>query len=267
MKKNRPLAVITGASSGIGAEYARRYADMGYDVFLVARREELLKKLCSGLEEKHGITATYAIVELSDRSAVEKLTETISTMRNLEVIINNAGFATGVPEFEEGDIEGWVQMLNIHDEIPMRLIAAAIPMMKKRKKGTIINVSSIAGFFVGSVMYYSTKAFLTNFSESLALELARHNIKVQALCPGLTRTDFHKKLGWHDNDPRYKEFMSVKDVVATSLRDIKKPWKTICIPGFKNKLLVGMAYLLPRRLLYTLIRYNKKKRFIHTISK
>jgi short-subunit dehydrogenase len=256
----RPLAFITGASSGIGAEFARRLAAEGYDLFLAARREKLLMDLCAELEEKHGVKAEYATAELSCLDEVKALEERIRGMGNLEILVNNAGYARNAV-FHEDEIDPQIDVLTVHDTVPLRLTHAALPVMLERRKGYIINVSSVAAFIINpeSLTYSATKAFLLNASESLAVELAGTGVKVQALCPGFTRTDFHAKLGWPDDAPIYKKkFMTAEAVVDYSLK-CRNRKKVVCIPGFKNRFLVFLIKLIPRRLFYRLIRNYKNK--------
>lgn len=258
---NRPLALITGGSSGIGAGFARRFAEKGCDVHLVARRENQLRELSQELHSKHGVTATWMSLELTKPANVEKLLDYINSSTNLEFLINNAGGGREDSRFLEGDIQDHLRMLALHDEVPLRLAHAAARKMRDQGKGVIVNVSSIAGYLMGpaGLMYYATKSFLTSASESLALELAPHGVKIQALCPGFTRTDFHEKIGWKNDDPRYKKFMTVPQVISHSFKCLEKN-RVICIPGFKNRLLVRLTGLLPRKLLYyAMTRYHRKQ--------
>ena len=140
----------------------------------------------------------------------------------------------------------------------MKLTHAAIPAMLARKKGTIINTSSISAYYLGpnTNLYSATKAFLHSFTQSLYLELAGTGIRVQSLLPGFTATDFHKKLGHGNDKPRFMSLMTPEQVVEASLNCLKKN-KPVCIPGFKNKLLVLAFRFMPRKLLYKFIMQGK----------
>jgi short-subunit dehydrogenase len=262
-----PAALITGASSGIGAEFAHRFAGMGYDLILTGRREGLLEELCASLEGKHNILAGYVIGDLSKDRHVKELVDLIRRTRNLQVLINNAGY-TRLEFFHEDDIDAQVDMIKVHDVAAVRLTHAAIPNLSSRAFGrntcapsrggaldypAIINVSSIAAFQIGArnLMYDATKAFLLNFSESLHLILRNTGIRVQALCPGFTKTQFHAKLGMDADHPIFHQyrFMSAKKVVEASLKCLKKD-KVICIPGWRNRLITLAVRFAPRRLLY-----------------
>jgi uncharacterized protein len=258
---NNKLAVITGASSGIGKSYAYKFASMGYDLLLTARRESLLKNICNDLESKYKINAQFIVAELSNDDQVARIEYQIKNSDNLEVLINNAGY--GLPDnFSDTSIEDNINMVKVHDLATMRLTQAAIPFMVKRRGGAIINVSSVASFLISpkNAMYCASKAFLTTFSESLYLELKKYNIKVQVLCPGFTHTDFHEKIGYDKNDPVFKTFMSSDDVVNTSLKYLKKG-KVICLPGLKYKFAKFAVSLLPRQLFYIFVlAYSNRKK-------
>jgi short-subunit dehydrogenase len=258
---NNKLAVITGASSGIGKSYAYKFASLGYDLLLTARRELLLKNICSDLETKFKINAQYIIAELSNDDQLARIVYQVKNSDNLEVLINNAGY--GLPDnFSDTPIEDNINMIKVHDLATMRLTHAAIPIMIKRKQGTIINVSSVASFVISpkNAMYCATKAFLTTFTESLYLELKKYNIKVLALCPGFTHTDFHEKIGYDKNDPVFKTFMSSDDVVDISLKYLNKG-KVICLPGLKYKFARLAVGFIPRSLFYKFVSlYSNRKK-------
>lgn len=251
-------ALITGASSGIGKEYALRFAKKGYDIIAIARREKLLKELCLEIEKKTKRKASYIIAELTDEKDLIKIEKKIRENPNIEVLVNNAGFTTkGL--FHKETIGSQDNIAKVHVIATTRLTHAVIPNMIKKKRGIIINVSSIASFLVGpgSAMYCATKSFVASFSESLYLELKPFGIKVQALCPGYTLTDFHKKLGYDISKPRFKKFMTSADVVNYSLSNIDKP---ICVPGLKYKLIKLLPKFVPRKLFYkiAMMRFKGK---------
>ncbi len=260
---NRPAALITGGTSGIGAAYAHRLAAAGYDLILTGRREKLLEKLCDELSQKHGILAGYVVAELADERQVKKIERLIKRIPRLRILVNNAGY--GHPAcFHEDDIAAQLDMLMVHNVAALRLTHAAVSGMIAQGRGAIINVSSVAAFMVSprSMMYHATKVFLNSFSESLALELWDAGIRVQVLCPGFTRTDFHAKLGMGDEHPiftRYR-FMSAQKVVEISLKYLKAN-RVICIPGWRNKIWVFFARFIPRRLFYrALLRRARKEK-------
>lgn len=234
-------ALITGASSGIGAAFARSLASQGYNLVLVARREELLRNLAGEAREKFHVNAQALPADLSDPAEVERVAKKTGEIGNLEMLINNAGF--GVPgKFAEVDAERNIAMIQVHVLAAVRLCRAALPGMIARGRGSIINVSSIAAFMAspGNITYSATKACLNLFSEGLQDELKDSGVRVQALCPGLTRTEFHDHQGYEDYKTKIPEFlwMKAEDVVRESLAALEKG-RVICIPGFRNRLIVA----------------------------
>lgn len=258
--KTRAKVVITGASSGIGAAYARRFAKEGYDLILIARREELLVKLCEELRNQ-GINTEYMIIDLAKEEELMIVEELIKNIDNLEILVNNAGFGGKKRIFYEIPIVDHINMLQVHNIAPLKLIYAVIPGMLKRGKGSIINVSSIASLSPSPIIMYSTtKNFLNYLSESLDILLRKKGIKIQVLCPGFTITDFHKRLGYESDDPIYRrKFMTAEKVVEASLRTLKKR-KIYCIPGFRNKLLSFFLRILPKCILIFFYRKIFSKR-------
>ena len=243
-------ALVTGATAGIGREFCRQLAARGHDLVLVARDGERLDTLAAELRREHGVSAQALPADLSRDDAVDRVATLIAETPDLSLLVNNAGFGTtgflvSTPAAPQE------QMLRLHVLAPMRLTRAALPGLIARRRGGVINVSSIASFFygAGAVNYSATKAYLTTFSEGLGAELKGTGVRVQALCPGFTRTEFHQRMGPAAGDrPRFL-WLSAESVVAASLRQLERGGPVICIPGLRYKLLVGALRLLPRRLL------------------
>ncbi len=191
----RPLALITGASSGIGAAFARRLAADGYGLILHGRRKELLDALAAELAQKHGTRCEVLIADLSEDAGIEAVAKRAASAAP-DILINNAGIGAG-GKFVDPDLAPKLAMLRVHIDATVRITHAALPAMRQRGSGAIINVASVAGLAPsgGSVLYGASKSFLVFFSESLALTLLGNGIRVQALCPGLTHTDFHSRIG------------------------------------------------------------------------
>ncbi len=246
-------AVITGATSGIGAAFARRLAADGYDLLITGRREPVIRRLAEELSEKHRASVTVVTAELSDGADVRKLEGRIRRMDAIDILVNNAGFGV-YASFAASNIDDQEGMVKVHVTTPMRLIHAALPKMIARKKGAIINLSSVGSFLPmrNNGIYGGTKSFLNIFSECLQMELREHGIAVQALCPGFTRTDFHRKLELKPEEyaqlERYR-WLSADDVVDYSLACLGKR-KVICVPGFSYRALVALSRFIPRRLYY-----------------
>ena len=240
----RKLAIITGASSGIGAAYAHQLASQQYDLWLVARREDRLVALCQALTKKWGISAEYRVLDLSLPEPIETLCQQLSALPKVDLLIHNAGFGTE-KEIASADVAKQNGMIHLHVTATYRLCQAVLPAMIRHREGAIINVSSIAGFIYGanSVNYCATKAYVTNFSQGLAMEAAPHNIRVQALCPGYTYTEFHDTDEYdtfHRSQVPKKLWMSAEEVVQISLDALKKK-DVVVIPGRRNQLIVFIS--------------------------
>jgi uncharacterized protein len=244
--KNVPhkVALITGGSSGIGAEFARQLGAASYDLVLVARREERLAELCRELEAEYGIAARYLVADLATAEGVAAVETEITGLPALDLLVNNAGFGvTGA--YGRTDIARQLAMLSVHVEAPMRLSRAALPGMAARRTGGIINVASVAGFLAlpGNVSYSATKSFLITFSRGLATEVRSRGVRVQALCPGFTVTEMTEPrvvLSYNRN-PFLRIFWSRADfVVRTSLAALARG-KVVCVPGRLNRTTAFLA--------------------------
>jgi short-subunit dehydrogenase len=235
MNWNNPgVALITGASSGIGAAYARSLSTQGFKTILVARRKERLEALAKELEQDSQIQATVLVADLSKLEDIQKVVEKIKGINKLDVLVNNAGFGSR-GYFEDQPLDAINGMLIVHNFAPVHCSRAALPGMIKRNRGVIINVSSIASFLLRpqSVMYCATKNFLNIFSETLQTELHDTNVKVQALCPGYTRTEIFYGKYMKDFDPSSipeSLWMSADEVVELSLKAVQAE-DVVFIPG------------------------------------
>jgi hypothetical protein len=260
---NFGTALITGASSGIGAAFARQLAVKGKNLILVARGKERLVNLANDLRQRYGITTEILAADLSNLTDIEQVESRIGEIENLDMLVNNAGFGT-VGRFGEIDLSRQIDMINVHIIAGVRLCRAALPGMIARHNGAIINVSSIAAFIPtpGNATYSATKAYLVTFSQALQTELAGTGVKVQALCPGFTYTEFHDSSEYEKFDrsqiPKML-WMSAEEVVRSSLKALGRS-QVIYIPGLKNRLLVAMARnSITSPLLLALIRRKLQK--------
>ena len=249
-------AVITGATSGIGAAFAHEFAAGGCNLLITGRRKEKLDAFARELEDKYDIRAVPFIAELSDKEQVDRLIEEIDAVESIAALVNNAGF--GKAGNFAGNLERHHAMLMVHVHAVVRLAGAVVPRMIDSRGGLIINVSSVAAFFPlpGSATYSATKRYLINFSESLHMELSRFGIYVQALCPGMTRTDFHLRMGEDGRriEKRYiLGWMKPEKVAKLALRHLTGN-RVIYVPGLINKILIRVVSRLPRRLYYRLAR-------------
>jgi len=253
----RGTALITGATSGIGEAFAEALAIRGLGLIITGRRRKEIAAVAERLRNEKGVDVEVIIGDLSDESHLNSLARRVKATKNLEVLVNNAGFAES-GNFTKLSLSIHEAMLAVHAAATMRLTYAALPGMIARGRGAVINVSSIGGFipFPGNAMYGGTKAFVRYFTESLHLELRGTGVKVQALCPGMTRTDFHWKMGLNPNEV-YKsgglmKAMTPQEVVEVSLTYLEKD-DPICVPGMNNRLTFLLCRILPRRLLYRIV--------------
>ncbi len=256
MIQNTRTALITGASSGIGAEFARQLAARGWSLVLVARRLERLERLAAELKERHGISAEAWQADLAQPDEIERVAQRLSAMPQVAMLINNAGVDTNTP-FAKSDILRELDMVRLHVDATIQLSRAALPSMLAARYGAIINVSSLGALVPtpGHAAYCASKAALITFSETLQLELHGTGVRVQALCPGLTRSEFHDTAAFADFDPSYfpeRFWASAADVVSTSLRCLERG-RVVCVPGRANRVLaacgrLGLAPLLWRAL-------------------
>jgi short-subunit dehydrogenase len=235
------LALITGASSGIGEAFARQLAERGYDLCITGRRAENLQSIAAELRGRHNIRVEVVIADLAMEDGIRQVEEWIKANPAITLLVNNAGFGTrGL--FVNKPAEKYAEMIAVHVMATTRLTSAALPTMIKAQQGAIINVSSITAYMplAGNAVYAGTKSFLNAFTEALALELSGTGVKAQVLAPGFTYSDFHKrpdyvKLNTYTSVPKFM-WMTSEDVVRISLRALGKG-QVHCIPGVLNKLI------------------------------
>ena len=238
--KNPGKVFITGASSGIGASYAKAFAENGYDLVLLARRKDRLQALAKQLESGGSIDCEIISADLAEQEEIKKVTNHIRQIDNLDILINNAGFAT-IGYFADIPIEKSMRMFHTHMTATVQFTHAALQVMYKREWGAIINVSSMGAFMLtpGNVLYDATKSFLATFSENLWLEVRDKGIKVQALCPGFTRTEFHEVGDFKNFDKSVipdSLWMMPDEVVRLSLKALENSRDVVFIPGWKKRL-------------------------------
>ncbi len=250
------LALVTGATAGLGRLFAERLAARGHDLLLVARDAGRLAGMARELTERRGIAVETFPADLSRDDEVTRLVARISVGPALAVLVNNAGFGTR-GRLADTDPGPQAAMLHLHVLAPMRLTHAALPAMLARRSGAVINVSSVAAFLFspGSINYCATKAYLTVFSEGLAAELAGTGVRVQALCPGFTRTEFHQRMGMDAASIRRRRpWLTAEYVVDTSLAALERGGPVVCVPSVRYQLIVALLRIVPRSLLGYLLR-------------
>jgi short-subunit dehydrogenase len=250
-------ALVTGASVGIGESFTRLLAKQGYNIALVARDEARLHERADSLREKFGVQTFVLPADLATEAGCKAVEDCISTYE-IEVLINNAGFGIN-KAFTMSSLVAEQELLDVLVRTPMRLMHVALPNMKERKSGVVINVSSVASFIAGGT-YSAAKSYLTVLSESLNTELASSGVKISALCPGFTRTEFHQRgrmkmkglptFMWLDSDV----------LVAQSWKDALSN-KPVSIPGWQYKLLIGVISSIPRKFVRQIgMNVRKKQR-------
>lgn len=252
---DRPLALITGASSGIGAVFARKLAARGFRLVLVARRRDRLDALAGELN------AEALPADLTDEAQLAAVERYIRQAPALDLLVNNAGFGT-LGRFWEVNLESQLQMHRLHVLAPLRLCRAALPGMVERRRGAVVNVASVAGFArsPGNVSYCATKAWMIAFTAGLDLELksAGSPVKVQALCPGFTPSEFHDVLGVDRKKIPDSLWTPTDRVVEASLRGLEKGVLNV-VPGWQYKVLVKVLPLVPYWLMRTgAIMYSRR---------
>ena len=234
--------MVTGASSGIGAVYARRLAEAKHDLLLVARRSDPMRKLADELQLQHGVKTELISVDLADGQQVEGLVERLQAIPTVSHLINNAGFGY-MGNFVDLPLEKHLRMIDVHVTSLVRLTYAVLPGMLERDRGTVVNVSSLAAWTVGpgQAMYNSTKALVKSFTEALHAEVEETNVRVQSLCPGITRTGFHDtdEFANFNKSDMPNLWMSADEVVDASLASLERNC-AVCVPGFKNRVLASL---------------------------
>jgi short-subunit dehydrogenase len=240
--------LITGASSGIGEAFARRLASEGHNLVLVARREKKLAEICDHLMADHNILAHYVAIDLNEYQADLRLfKETNHHQIEIDWLINNAGFGS-MGDFSELNIENELEMISLNVMALTALTHRYLQQMRERESGTIINVSSTAGVQPIPFMatYAATKAFVTSFTEAIAEENRPYGIRVMALCPGATETNFFAASNIKD-PVKIKGTQTAEEVVEAALNGLEKG-KSKVISGWVNSLVAHAASLAPNSL-------------------
>jgi short-subunit dehydrogenase len=241
-----PYTLITGASSGLGLAFAHAYAAQRHALILIARRAERLEQLKSDLINAYGVDVIVVVLDLSDRVALEAWLDQEAPKYRISRLINNAGFGYA-GEFEAMPIKTLEAMQEVNMSALTRLSYALIPSMKAHGAGEILNVASVAGFVAGPYMalYYATKAYVVSLSEALHIELQNSPIKVSALCPGPTHTEFFH-VARNELSPLKDRFtMPIEPVIQAGMRGLEKN-QAIVVPGWSNHLLVFLLKMFPR---------------------
>ena len=240
-------AIVTGASSGIGAEFARKLAARGMHLILVARRKQLMEELAADLHTRHGTRCEVIVADLSDANESARLIKEVTARGYpIELLVNNAGFAV-VGEMTGTNVERIMEMVRLNVGALTELTYLVLPGMVERGHGAIVNVASVAGFQPVAYMgaYAASKSYVLHFSEAIWAEARSHGVTVMALCPGITRTEFFtvaNVAGWL----KKQASQSPEQVVKTCLKGLEKKRQYI-VSGWKNYILSLLVRLAPRK--------------------
>jgi short-subunit dehydrogenase len=239
-------ALVTGATSGIGAAFTHALARDGYDLVLVARDEGRLRAAAADLGERHGVATEVLAADLTDREASRAVEERLADAeRPVDLLVNNAGMGLR-GTFWETDLADQERMLALNCTAVLRLTHAALGAMVPRGRGGVITVSSVAGFTPGARGAYSaTKAWATVLTESLSTELAGTGVHASVVAPGFVHTEFHQRAGLDMSRMPGRMWLDADDVVATALRE-HRAGKVVSVPGARYKAIVVASRLVPR---------------------
>jgi uncharacterized protein len=257
---DRKTALITGASFGIGMEFARIFAREGYNLVLVARSADKLRQLASELEKAHGARSLILATDLTEPGAsAYVLDQTTRAGIDVEILVNNAGFGQyGL--FADNDLDECLRQIQLNVTTLTHLTRLYLPAMIERESGGILNVASTAAFQPGPLMavYFATKAYVLHFSEALANELEGSGVNVTCLCPGATATEFHKRA--NATGMRLLQFgsMDASTVAEDGYRGLMAG-KRVVISGFKNWLLAQSVRFSPRKLVTAIARKTQER--------
>jgi short-subunit dehydrogenase len=235
-------ALVTGATAGIGESFTRLLAENNYNIVLVARDLPRMQERARDLESKYKVSTHVIQADLATDAGCATVENYIAS-NQIDVLINNAGFGIN-KAFTMSALDAEQQMMDVLVRTPMRLMHVALPEMKERNKGVVINVSSVAGYIAGG-SYSASKSYLTVLTESLHTELAGTNLKISALCPGFTRTEFHQRGRMSMKGLPNFMWLNSDKLVAKSWSDALKG-EAVSIPGWQYQLLVFLIQSIPR---------------------
>ena len=238
-----PTALVTGAGSGLGAEFVHQLAARGADVVLVARDRDALEEVAAEVRERHGVDAEVLVADLLDAEALAVVEQRLA-QGGIDVLVNNAGFGLDLA-FEKNPIDAEVRHLRLHVEASMRLTHAVLPSMLERRSGRIVNVASVAGF-VPRGTYGAAKGWLISFSRWANVVYRPRGVTVTAVCPGFVHTDFHRRLGLPPGSEGVAPglWLDAATVVREGLRTAGRG-RAVSIPSWRYRILVAVSRLLP----------------------
>jgi short-subunit dehydrogenase len=248
-------AVVTGATAGIGAAFARRLAKDGYDLILVARDGERLTRGAAEITAAYGVSVQVLAADLATDAGRELIAQRlVDEQQPVDLLVNNAGLSLTTPFLRSTAIRE-TELLSVNVHAVMRLTLAVLPGMVARRQGSVVNVSSVAGF--GAAMpgstYPASKAWVTNFSQSVALSVVPFGVRVMALCPGYVRTEFHQRAGIDMSKTPEWLWLDADELVQHAIRDLERG-KMVSVPNWKYKVAAFGLRHLPRSFLTRVAR-------------
>ncbi|MFK8847342.1 SDR family NAD(P)-dependent oxidoreductase [Streptomyces sp. Ac-502] len=240
-------ALITGATAGIGAAFARRLAGDGHNLVLVARNEKRLREQATELHDRHGVEVSVLVADLATEDGIAAVEQRLGDRTHpVDLLVNNAGFGNK-GEFLDVPMADELKMLKVHCEAVLRLTSEALKGMRERRRGGVVNVASVAAF-VPRGTYGASKAWVVQFTQGAARDLAGSNVRLMALCPGFVRTEFHERAGMGTDSIPDWMWLDADKLVAAAMKDLARG-KSLSIPDPRYKALMGVAKLAPRNLL------------------
>ncbi|MET7997089.1 SDR family oxidoreductase [Amycolatopsis sp. NPDC005232] len=238
-----PEALVTGATAGIGAAFARRLASDGFGVVLVARDAARLEQFARSLRADHGVPVEVLVADLATDAGITRVEQRVATV---DLVVNNAGFGQQA-EFLETEVAAELDMLRVHCEAVLRITKAALPGMLARRRGGVINVASVAAFFSRGT-YSASKAWVVVFSDSVREQVRGSGVHVMALCPGWVRTEFHERSGMDTSGIPDSLWLDGETLVAAAIRDFRRG-TAVSVPDVRYKAAAALGKLLPRPLM------------------
>lgn len=240
-------ALITGATAGIGAAFARRLARDGHHLVLVARDKERLREHATLLHDRHGVEVSVLSADLATGKGISAVEKRLADREHpVDLLVNNAGFGNK-GTYLDVPVEDELTMLKVHCEAVLRLTSAAAKGMRERGRGGVVNVASVAAF-VPRGTYGASKAWVVQFTQGAAKDLAGSGVRLMALCPGFVRTEFHERAGMETGSIPGWMWLDADAVVGAAMKDLARG-RSLSIPDARYKALMGAARLLPRELL------------------